>query len=199
MNIVGQNNKTRCGRKLPKPADLSLLISLPLIPVGLFVILIVVEFFRSPSNLLVMLPNLIKVLFAFIVIFAFLGFVLSKRIYKTLLGAINTPWIITISFLLNTAIFMFIIEPPFTEHEIADFKKTWPIFLSSWLLFPLLESKRLKEYYGQNKVTKWTSWILRGPVLAVVFFTALTFVIVDGSALFANTFNFIICTILKLC
>jgi hypothetical protein len=193
--VESKQDKYKVLREDSELSNLSLLIGIPLIPVGLFIIGVVIWLFISPSDLLQALPNLLKLLFTLIIIFAMLGYAVLRRVHANALDAIRKPWLLTVRFLINIAIFAFLVEPPFTEHEIADFKNNWQIILAAWLLFSILENNRVRSYVNQTKLKSRLFWILRAPIWTIVFFTGLMFVIVDGVALFAKIFNLIMCSI----
>lgn len=186
-------------RENPELSNKRLLVSIPLIPVGIFLIGSIIWLIISPRDLLQALPKMLVVLAVFITIFAILGYAVLRKVNKVLLDAIDKPVLLSVGFMLNTAFFMFIVDSPFTEQEAAMYKSIWYIILFFWLLFPVIESKRAKEYFSQSKLRSKLFWVIRGSVWAVIFFTALQFVIVDGTALFGQLFNLIMCSILKSC
>lgn len=107
--------------------------------------------------------------------------------------ALKHPFYLVIGFAIN-AYFLFSYIKPFTDVEVAQYKKYWFVYVLAWLLFPIIENKRVKEYVARRPKFTQVIWLLRIPIWIVVFYTALIILAVDGVALFGKIFDLLMCS-----
>ena len=190
--VESKEDREKVLRETPELANFGLLVKLPLIPVGLFLITTVVWLIKSADSYLDALPTLLRLTLTLCVIFVALGIFSLRRIYTLIPEALKHPFYLVMGFTVNAYILFSYIKP-FTDVEVAQYKKYWFVYVLAWLLFPIIENKRVKEFIAQRKLKK-AIWILRLPVWIIVFYTALIVLIVDGVALFGRIFDFLMCS-----
>lgn len=122
----------------PEFSNLSILLGLALVPMGLFIITTIIWLIKSPSSYLQALPNILRLLVTLTLIFGVLGVFALRRVHSALMDATKKPILLTIGLFTNAAIFIFFVKPPFTEVEISEFKKYWWVYALAWSLFPRL-------------------------------------------------------------
>ena len=168
-----------------RPADASLIIGITSIPIFFAVPLYLWVLVTEPAAALAILPVYLEYFLKFLLIFFLLGLLLSRRAFNLLRQAWEKPILITTGLLGAAALIIYNDFQPFTPQEVADFKAIWPYALACWLLFPLVQSK-----WFISKVPMPILWVVRVPVWAVVFYSLLLLVIVEGSALFFSVISF---------
>ncbi|KKP91902.1 MAG: hypothetical protein UR94_C0010G0026 [Parcubacteria group bacterium GW2011_GWA2_36_10] len=168
------------------------------VPISLFILALIAVLMFYTEDFFIILPNLIKILIVLIIFFAIIGLSVTIHINRLVTEYIKKPAYISLGLFINAFIYIkFGIGMPtgsgFTEH--IDY---WWLIALFWIFFPIIETKKVKEYYNQNKIYRALSWMVRFPVYICVFYSLLVLIIIDGNVLFFKIVPFIAC-LLGLC
>jgi len=165
--------------------DWSLIIGITLIPLFFVISVFLWALTMDARSTLQVLPIYAAYLVKLLLIFFLLSIVLTKKARTYLIQAVKQPWLITVG--LFSAAFLFYLNnlEPFSPQEAESSRETWPIYMSAWALFPLVQSQWLTQ-----RLHPYILWVVRAPIWVIVFYSILLIVIVEGANLFSMIINF---------
>lgn len=184
-------------KKLREPAfDYGAMIVWGSVPIVLFIIVCIILLFHNPRGFFQVFPGLLGILAAFVASFALLGASLHSKLAKIVLKDIKKPIYITCLLFFNAFVYSFFLEKVrevFGESDFSLLIKYWWLIAIIWLTFPIIEIKKIKNFYNRNLLSKRLSYIVRLPIYIIIVYSIFAFVMLDGVALFSKVFTFVIC------
>ena len=146
-------------------------------------ILFFVPLFGSFFEFIKMIPCFLWI-FLKLSFVVFLVLLLVFRRVGTSLKDFKKPIVLSIAYMVNALTLLYLDFPGITPGDEQTFRSVGPICIVAWILFPIVYSEKFKRIKPI-----WLLKTIQYVIVAFIFYSGLTFLIIDGSLLFAKVFN----------
>lgn len=117
--------------------------------------------------------------FQITLLFFLISLLAFKRARSFIEGMIKKPILLTMGFLVS-AFFVYYNEfSMFVPTERQSMRNMMPYAIAAWLLFPIIQSALI-----QRTVPKWLLWVIKAPILALIFYSSFILLGLSVAAIF---------------